>query len=53
MQADRNIRVLLNRRFNQFAQERLAGIFARPGRGLQNDRRIAGFGGLHDGEHSL
>ena len=49
VQADGDVRILLDGRFDQLAQERLAGVFARPGRGLQDDRAVAGFGGLHDG----
>ncbi len=49
VQADRNVRVLLDGRLDQLAQERLAGVLAGAGRGLQDDRAVAGFGRLHDG----
>ena len=49
MHADRDLRVLLNGRLDQLAQERLAGILAGTRGGLQDDRAVTGFGSLHDG----
>jgi len=49
VQTDRNIRILLDGGFDHLAQEGLAGILAGAGRGLQDDRAVAGFGSLHDG----
>lgn len=49
MQANGNFRVLLNGSLHQLAQKRLARIFARPGRRLQDDRAVAFRRRLHDG----
>ncbi len=48
--ADRDVRIGFHRRFHHLAQEGFAGIFARPGRCLQDHRAAAGIGCLHDGE---
>jgi len=48
---DRDMRPLLDRRENQVAQERRAGVFARAGRGLHDHRAVGFVRGFHDGAH--
>ncbi len=49
----RDVRILFDRRLDQVAQEGLAGVLARAGRGLHDHRRIRFVRRLHDGLHLL
>jgi hypothetical protein len=49
----RDVRPLLDGGQDQVAQEGRAGVLARPGGGLDDDRGIGLVGGLHDGAHLL
>ena len=53
MHHHRNMRVRLDGRSNQMAQESLARVFARTGRALQDHRAIDRIRGLHDGVNLL
>ena len=49
MQHHRDVGVRLDRSQHHVPQVGLAGVFARPGRGLQDHRRLRFLRGLHDG----
>jgi hypothetical protein len=51
--ADRDIRIHLGQRVDHLRQHDVAGIGARTARGLDDHRRIARLGSLHDGEPLL
>jgi hypothetical protein len=47
----RDVRIGLDGGLDQVAQEGFAGIFARAGRALHDDRAAGFVGGFHDGAH--
>ncbi len=46
---DRDVRIGFHGGHDQVAQKRFAGVFARTGRALHDDRAVAFVGRLHDG----
>jgi hypothetical protein len=53
MHAERNLRIHLLQRVDHLRQHDVVGIRARTPRGLDDDRRIDGGGGVHDREPLL
>jgi hypothetical protein len=51
--ADRDVGIDLDQRVDHAGQHDVVGVAAGPARGLDDHRRVAGLGGLHDGQALL
>src|SRR5690606_34295091 len=51
--ADRDVRIKLDQGVDQSGQDHVVGVGAGAARGLDDDRRVDGVGGLHDGQALL
>src|SRR5690606_15610397 len=51
--ADRDVRIQFDQGVDQPGQDDVVGVGAGPARGLDDDRRVDGVGGLHDGQALL